>query len=312
MRLARHIGPDRLQSVVGLAALAVVAAAVVPDADDDTAAKKGAGATSSAEETVAATPRGALTDRETFIGAYGGAPYTYPSAVRIEGGPDTRFVIDPVAWDAKPFDHPIYYGVRIARWSRDSSFGSLLDFTHSKAYAQRSAPANAEGMLNGQPVPKGKTIGDIFHHFEFTHGHNMLTLNGLFRLPFGTAMVKPYVGLGAGVSLPHTEVQYRGVVGKRTYEYQYTGPAVQALIGIELRIPRLSYFVEYKLSFADYLAPLHQRDGTTLFADLWHQMTRWWSGVDPKGGWLATPLLSHNAIAGMGVRIGDSLTPAAP
>ena len=48
---------------------------------------------------------------------------------------------------------------------------------------------------------------------------------------------------GSGVSLPHSEVQMKTERG-RTYEYQYTGPALQALIGLEFRVPRMSYFLE--------------------------------------------------------------------
>ncbi len=77
----------------------------------------------------------------------------------------------------------------------------------------------------------------------------MLTLNGLFRLPSIGLRLHPYVGIGAGVALPHSEVQMVKDPG-RTYEYQYAGPVGQALIGIEFRVPRMSYFFEYKFTLA--------------------------------------------------------------
>jgi hypothetical protein len=96
-------------------------------------------------------------------------------------------------------------------------------------------------------------------------------------------------------------VQLRGE-HDRTYEYQYAGPAFQLLIGVEFRIPRLSYFLEYKWTATSYRAPLHHRDGKTLFADLANQFGRWKSGKEPEGGWATTRLISHQMISGMGFR----------
>jgi hypothetical protein len=237
---------------------------------------------------------------ETFVGAYGGMPYTYASDVRLTR-PGTDMTVHGVDWEGRPFDNPIYYGARVARWLPMSNLGGMIDFTHSKAYSPLDQTVRISGTKDGTALAPEAKLGERFHKLEFTHGHNMLTLNGLVRLPFGSAFVSPYVGLGAGVSLPHTEVQLKGE-GFRTYEYQYTGPALQFVFGLELRVPRLSYFVEYKFSFADYLAPLHKRDGGWIGFDLWHQAQRWWRGGTPEGGWVATVLASHQVIAGMGYR----------
>jgi hypothetical protein len=134
----------------------------------------------------------------------------------------------------------------------------------------------------------------------------MLTLNLLWRVPFIGSIVSPYVGVGFGAALPHTEVDIRGE-DKRTYEYQYAGPTIQALFGIEFRIPYVSYFVEYKFTSADYKVPLQNRDGSLLPFDLWNQFQRWWSGKEPEGGWASTKLTSHQVISGFGYRT----TPAA-
>lgn len=235
---------------------------------------------------------------EFLFAAYGGAPYTYASDVRVERA-GTDMTVHGVDWLGKPFDDPIYYGVRVARWFQRSSFGAMVDFTHSKTYAPMEQKAKLSGTKDGQPLPPAATIGELFHKLEFTHGHNMLTLNLLYRLPSLGSFINPYVGVGLGAALPHTEVQLKG--GKRTYEYQYVGPAGQILIGVELRVPRLSYFVEYKFTSASYRAPLQDRDGGALPLDLWNQFTRWAKGV-PPAGWVSTRLTSHQAIAGMGVR----------
>lgn len=243
---------------------------------------------------------------EFLVAAYGGAPYTYASDVRIERL-DTEMTVHDVDWRGKPFDDPIYYGVRVARWFPHSSVGAMVDFTHSKAYALLDQQVTLSGRRDGQSLPPTAAVGDLFHKLEFTHGHNMLTLNLLRRLPSFGSSISPYVGIGLGAALPHTEVQLKGS-GERTYEYQYVGPAAQFLIGIELRVPRLSYFIEYKFTHASYRAPLQNRDGGALPWDLWNQFRRWMSGSAPAGGWASTRLTSHQIIGGMGIRTVPSAT----
>jgi len=238
---------------------------------------------------------------EVLVAAYGGAPYTYASDLHVTKDGRTDMTVHGIDWLGEPFDNPIYYGARVARWLTGSAFGVMTDFTHSKASAPRDQRTTLSGTRDGTPLPPEAAIGDLFHHLEFTHGHNMLTLNLLWRLPLRSAFISPYVGAGLGASLPHTEVQFKGAA-QRTYEYQYTGPAAQAVLGIEIRVPHISYFIEYKLTWASYRAPLHNRDGSWLPADLLHQFQRWWSGREPEDGWASTRLVSHQVIAGLGYR----------
>ena len=149
--------------------------------------------------------------------------------------------------------------------------------------------------------PKAK-ITDTFRKLEFSHGHNMLTLNGLYRLPVKIAGISPYLGLGGGISIPHSEVRFKGDL-TRTYEYQYTGPALQALFGLEFQLPKYSIFLEYKFTFADYEAPLTFRDGSWVIQDLWSQFQGWRAGKSGKEGSLSTKLASHQLIGGLGIRI---------
>ncbi|MGH1419450.1 MAG: hypothetical protein ACRBCJ_11385 [Hyphomicrobiaceae bacterium] len=242
--------------------------------------------------------------KDLMIAGYGGAPFTYPSDVRAHKEGVRDFTVKDVAWDAKPFKSPIYYGVRVVRWPGNSRFGSMLDFTHSKTIARLAQDVKATGQINGQPVPESGPLKALFERLEFSHGHNMLSLNAMMRLGRLTKNILPYVGLGAGVNLPHSEVQVQGDP-KRSYEYQYTGPMAQGLIGVELRLAKISYFVEYKFTLAKYLVPLSAQDGTEigLFGDLFRQAKRWWSEKEPPDGWASTDLTSHNAIAGVGVRV---------
>lgn len=248
-------------------------------------------------------PRG----RETVLGFYGGVPYTHPSDVSVKKSGVHDFTMKDVQWEGKPFTNPIYYGVRTTRWLTAST-GAMLDFTHSKAISLRDTEHAIEGMLKGQPAPAQGTVDQHFGKLEASHGHNMLTLNGLLRLPsFGRFV--PYAGLGAGVSLPHMEVDIKGE--PRTYEYQYAGPVGQALAGIEIRLPRVSLFLEYKFTLAPYDVPLSGvNSGEFLPQDLWRQFSAWWRGSEPPGGRLTTNYTSHQVIGGVAVRFAPAM--AAP
>lgn len=250
----------------------------------------------------AADPARVAPRSEWMVAAYGGSPYTYPSDVKFTKQGVNDFTVKDVEWEGRPFINPIYYGVRVLRWFGDGRMGSMLDFTHSKAIAKRDQQAKFEGTLNGQAAPETAVIDDVFNKLEASHGHNMLTLNGLLRLPSFTFRLSPYVGLGAGVSLPHSEVQIK-TDPSRTYEYQMAGPVGQAIVGLEFRLPRMSYFLEYKFTLADYRMPLTGRDGDILFSDLWRQFSDWWNGVEPRDGWAETRFTSHEVIGGIGVRL---------
>lgn len=290
---------DRAAAAVGIALmLASVAGQWQQTTAGDPPSKAGARAAEAAE---AARALSAAPTRELMVAGYGGAQFTYPSNVSLKNLPAQDFTAERVGWNGEPFKSPIYYGARIVRWLGTGRTGTMLDFTHSKVLARLEQTSAFSGILNGAPAPARAVLGDVFQRLEFTHGHNMLTLNGLWRLPSLAPRLSPYVGLGVGISLPHTEVQLKNGA-PRTYEYQYTGPAAQALLGLEVRFARISYFIEYKFTFARYEAPITHRDGSILFVDLWHQLQRWLGGEKPPGGFVSTLLASHQLISGLGVR----------
>lgn len=292
---------------IGFAALTVMAIEAAWDTPMPATAKPaGNTAAPSARPRAATMP---LPAREILTGGYLGTTYTYPSTVTIKNPGRTDMTVSGFEWEAKPFKSPIYYGLRATQWPAASRVGTMLDFTHSKAIARFDDTATFTGTLDGKPLPPRAKVGEVFKHLEFSHGHNMLTLNALTRL--GSFRLQPYVGAGAGISLPHTEIGYRSQNG-RTYEYQYAGLVGQALAGLEVRIGNASVFVEYKLTYAPYDVPLSGVvDGWLLVTDLWRQIKAWASGEAPPGGRLTTPLLSHHGIGGAMVRV-TGAKPAAP
>jgi len=225
---------------------------------------------------------------EYVIGAYSGVAYTHSSDVHIERADGARQTLKSVKWDGLPFRNPIYYGVRVSAWAKGVPVGLMIDFTHAKAIGERDNEVEVEKSGDGQPTSIRAKLGSLFRKLEFSHGHNILLLNGLLRLPMGTERLSPYVGLGAGVSIPHVEIAEQNG-GGRTYGYQFAGPAFQALAGVELRLAHTSVFLEYKLSFSPYKPILK----------------------DPAGGRLSTDLLTHHLIGGFSLRASRAV-PASP
>ncbi len=284
---------------LGLAAMLVlIASSQYPDTLTSSEPEEANGK-SAATSQLSDPSKAAVGGHDWMIGGYGGVAYTHPADVRIVNPGRTDFTVNDFGWIGRPFKAPIYYGLRIQRWPETGIGGTMLDFTHAKAISKREDIATFRGTHNGKTLPAKQKMGDFFRHLEFSHGHNMLTLNGLLRLSPLAGGIRPYLGLGAGISLPHTEVGIRAE-NARTYEYQFTGFVGQALAGIQVRLGRSTLFLEYKFSYAPYEVPLsHEPRGWLLVTDLWRQFSAWWSGEAPPGGWLTTTLISHHGIGGV-------------
>ncbi|WP_204112375.1 outer membrane protein [Shimia biformata] len=155
----------------------------------------------------------------TFTGDVAGTPY------------DGTF-----AWDGKSFTLPPYYGVRGTYW-RNDAWGFGLELTHAKAYASEADLAEGD-----------------FDRFEFTDGHNIITLN-LHRRWKGLWMdgrMTPYVMGGIGIAMPHVDIQPTYAGAPHTYGYQVTGPAAKLGAGVSYAInDRFSVFGEYQFSYTD-------------------------------------------------------------
>jgi lipid A oxidase len=298
-RRPKASGPMRPESVAAAAAMGVMIVAAALPSDGDAARSATPGSTPAVQ---------AATGPETTFGAYLGAPYHYPSDFRLIKDGRHDATLKDVEWYTLPFKNPLYYGARIQRWLAGGRFGTMVDFVHSKAYAPLDKETRLEGTLDGQPLPETGTLNQFFKRLEFTHGHNMLTLNGLARLG-SLGVIQPYVGAGAGISLPHSEMHVASDPS-RTYEYQYTGPTAQVLFGLEWRLKTGSVFLEYKFTIADYRAPITHIDGSWLPLDMWRQFSRWWSGEEPPGGWGETRLSSHQVVGGFTVRFAPVATAA--
>jgi len=133
-------------------------------------------------------------------------------------------------WEGRSDETPPYYGIR-GTWWRPSDYGFGLEFTHAKVYGSDSTLSE-----NG------------FDTLEFTDGLNIVTANIMRRFPGQGRSWTPYVGAGAGVSVPYVEVETSGT---STFEFQLTGPAAQWVAGVSYELsPAWSLFTEYQGTYS--------------------------------------------------------------
>jgi lipid A oxidase len=315
---------DRLGAIVAIVLIMAVAADVwlASPLPDDSPAERAA---TSADT---GGPSDPAPGRETFLAGYIGVPDYYCSHLDLQRPDGTDLHLKCLGWDGDAARFPIDGGVRSVEWPRRyEPFGFMVDFLHNKAIARLGRGAHgrrlrypvieevpAEGTLKGQPAPPRIKLTDIFERLEFTHGHNVLLFTPMFRpLPI-TPRLRPYFGLGGGFALPHVEVWFPGEE-PRTDEYQFAGPAAQMLAGIEIRTGRMSYFFEYKFTWAWIRGALtgdKSWQNWFLPGDLWRQFTRWWRGEQPKLGTFETHLSSHQIFVGAGYWWQRGTTTAAP
>ena len=173
---------------------------------------------------------------------YGGMNQPAHSSVRFSGASISYGVNDGSystdGWKGKSFESPIYYGFRLDYWLDNKPLGIGIDFNHSKVIPEK--------------LPAG------LRRLEFTDGLNTFTLTGLYKLTNKIVFnLQPYIGLGIGISYPHVEITGTNSSNGRTYEYQLTGIAYQALGGLKFSLnDNWGGFAEYRLTFTPIEADL--------------------------------------------------------
>jgi lipid A oxidase len=206
---------------------------------------------------------GSPASAEVQFSVYGGANTNNDSEVTIEGSSAAVDGSYDTEWDGASFEMPPYWGLRGTYWMTTfgmPNWGVAIDYTHAKAKAD----------LDDFP--------DEVTQLEFTDGLNIVTANALYRHPFNDRFGL-YAGAGLGASIPHVELNDED--GEETFEYQVTGPAVQALAGATFEIGHgFSAFGEYKASYT-------------------------WNDADLDGGGsLETDILTHHFALGISYAFG--------
>lgn len=179
---------------------------------------------------ITAAPAAAEMELSLYIGWQENQDSTV-SGVLPGGAPFGR----DIGWDADSFDNPPYYGGRAIWWTQ-GDFGFGVEATHGKAAAS-AADMAALGLTR----------------LEFTNGQNILTLNVMKRWPglIKGSRLTPYLGAGAGIAIPHYEVQVAGAPN-RNFDYEITGPALRGIAGVKYGInARWAVFGEYQITWSD-------------------------------------------------------------
>jgi lipid A oxidase len=199
---------------------------------------------------------------------YGGYTVAHNSDVILQQPNGTDMVLRDISWNSEPDKMPPYHGFRGTWWlPLRSSLGAVADLVYVKVVADRDRMVRQSGTRDGMPVPEIESASATFRRLEFTDGLNLLTGSVIYRMPF-FGRVMPYIGIGAGLSLPHAEVQRQGGTSQKTFSFQLAGFTFQAFAGVEYRIARSgSLFTEYRLSYA--MNKVQLVDGGTLQTNLW-------------------------------------------
>lgn len=173
---------------------------------------------------------------ETELSFYLGAQ-TAPHS-RVEGSDTTGPFNFLAEWEGRSGEAPPYYGVRVTFWQTEN-YGYGFELNHAKVYLDDAQMA-AEG----------------FDNFELSDGLNIITANAFYRWPgqWGGGALTPYVGGGVGIAVPHVDVERNG---QKTFEYQFTGPAVAWMAGVSYDFNATwGVFAEYKGTFSSNDADL--------------------------------------------------------
>lgn len=169
-----------------------------------------------------------------------GANASPHSSVDYDFNNGTRGSVSP-AWDGVSFKMPPVYNARATYWFNEfqmPEWGLGLTFTHAKVKADLDDP----------------TMND-FTTLEFTDGINFLTANLYRRFDLGSRFT-PYVGVGAGLAIPHVEVDGPSLAAP-TLDYQVTGFAAEATAGVDFSLTEhWSLFGEYKFNYGEVDADL--------------------------------------------------------
>lgn len=309
-----RVSAQRVEALASLAAIAALAATML---HAEILAMAPAGAPVEARDSATSHPsaKPARPGREILLAGYIAQPAYQRSDVHMTRPDATDVTLKGLGWDGDALRFPIDGGVRSVEWWGPAGF--MVDFLHNKAVSRLGKGAHgrklanpviedvdAEGTLAGKPIAPSVTLTDVFERLEFTHGHNVLLFTGLLRPSAITPRLRPYFGLGLGFALPHVEVWFPGGArDDRTNEYQYAGPAAQALAGLEIRTGKMSYFLEYKVTWAQISAALTGDESwmnSMLPGDLLRQLGRWWRGEPAKLGRVETTLTAHQIAVGAG------------
>lgn len=195
---------------------------------------------------------------EFVLSAFSGVSSAFDSDLHLHenSGPPTDLTLHSASYHTSDFESPQYYGGRLTYFlSRESPWGFGLEFFHSKIYLDTGSSFHVTGTRNGAPVNETEPGTETFYDFNCSHGLNYLTADTFYRFFLGQPesyinRIQPYLGVGAGITIPHVEVELAGE--PRFEEYEFGGLGLQAIAGVSFSITKhVQLFSEYKFTYAN-------------------------------------------------------------
>jgi len=160
----------------------------------------------------------------------------------------THVMVTPVAYDARSFDSPPYYGYRVGR-ALSPHFGIEGEFMHAKVFARTADRIQAAGTVEGLAVDGTVPLSSVMERFAMSHGLNFVLANVVYRQGIGSSP-SPRASIqargGLGVTIPHVESM---IAGESTEQYEVASLGLQGAFGAELRVSgRFHSFAELKVT----------------------------------------------------------------
>jgi hypothetical protein len=191
-------------------------------------------------------------DAQWYVAGYLGTNRTLAAPISIDQPTrNTSLTFDRVAFEARPFKSPQYYGVRVGRlFGEQRRFGVEFEWIHPKAYADTSQVVHITGRLNGVNIDTNARMDTIVQRYAMSHGMNFALINAVVRVPLDesgsgfASRVALTARAGAGPMLPHAE---NTVAGESREQYEAGGVGYQVAGGVEVHLAGvLSAVADYK------------------------------------------------------------------
>jgi len=192
----------------------------------------------------------ATASAQWYVGLYLGANRTTKADITIDL-PDrqTNLTYEDVAFEARPFAAPQYYGYRVGKTFGDQRrFGLEVELIHLKVIAKAADAYPVSGVEDGVVVAEVSRMDARVQRYAMTHGLNFALVNFVMRRPIGNGRAVLVGRAGAGPTLPHAETTIATVTRE---QYEYGGLGLQLAGGAEFALgSRFSALGEYKFTRA--------------------------------------------------------------
>ena len=199
-------------------------------------------------------PRAA--DAQWYVASYLGVNHTLAAPVTINQPTlGTSLVFDEVTFDARPFESPQYYGVRVGRlFGARRRFGVEFEWLHPKVYSNIGETVHISGQLHGVAIDTTAPMNTLVQHYAMSHGMNFMLVNAVLRQPLSedrdrfASRVALTARAGAGPMLPHAE---NTVENESASHWEWAGAGYQVAGGVDVRLfGWLSAIADYKFGHA--------------------------------------------------------------